>query len=90
MSLNARAGGGGGQGLAVRLSSYPIGVVGWLPGREAPRGRGAQGSPLQPCGGRGGGDGLAAEIGSAGEGAAAGDRRREPEGTARGEPFPSW
>lgn len=89
MSLNARAGGGGGQGLAVRLSSYPIGVVGWLPGREAPRGRGARGSPLQPCGGRGG-DGLAAEIGSAGEGAAAGDRRREPEGTARGEPFPSW
>lgn len=38
MSLSARAGGGGGQGLAGRLS--PGGAARWLSGREAPRGRG--------------------------------------------------
>ena len=50
MSLSARAGGGGGPGLAGRLSpSGPTGAALWLSGREAPRGPGlgARGPPLK-------------------------------------------
>lgn len=91
MSLNVRAGGGGGLGLSGRLFENPAGVVGWLPEREAPRrrgaqGRGARGTPLQTL--RRAGGGLTARTGPAGKGAAADNRRREPEGDrARRAPF---
>lgn len=89
MSLSARAGGGGGPGLAGRLSpSSPAGVACWLSGREAPGAAGpglggARSPAADPTGGC-----LAACSGPAGKGAAAGDRRREPEGDrARRAPY---
>lgn len=91
MSLSARAGGGGGPGLAGRLSpGSPVGVACWLSRREAP---GAAGPGPGPGGARGPtadptGGGLAARSGPAGKGAAAGDRWRKPEGDrARRAPF---
>lgn len=59
MSLNTRAGGGGGLGLCAWLCENPVGVVGWLPGRRSasapwgPGPGGAGGPSPDPAVGRG-------------------------------------
>lgn len=57
MSLNVRAGGGGGLGPLGRLSAHPAGVVGWSPGAGSaagPGGAGVRGTPLRTLRGGGG------------------------------------
>lgn len=80
MSLNARAGGAAGRALPVGSLNYPPASQAGSPGgkRHGAQGWGTRGPSLHNL--RWAGGGLTDGTGLAGEGAAAGDRRREPEG----------
>lgn len=79
-SLNARAGGAACRALPIGSPNYPPASQAGSPGgkRHGAKGWGARGASLHNL--RWAGGCLTVETGPAGEGAAAGDRRREPEG----------